>query len=78
MVGGGEWHAHCEAMLLEQDCNSGQIWGAGWLWENQEVTFDSLINIRPTQGKRTLELQDPIVRQQIQTIVTQLFAGVQP
>jgi hypothetical protein len=78
VAGGGEWHADCEALLLEQDCNGNQIWGAGWLWKTQEVTFDSLINIRPTQGNRTLELQDPVLRQQIHAIVTQLFAGVQP
>jgi hypothetical protein len=78
VAGEGEWHADCEALLLEQDCNGNQIWGAGWLWKSQEVTFDSLINIRPTQGNRTLELQDSSLRQQIHAIVARLFVGVQP
>ena len=78
VAGGGEWHADCEGVLLETEDFDTPIWGAGWLWESQEVTFDSLINIRPKLGNRTLELQDPVLHQQIQELVTEFFAGVKP
>ena len=78
LAGDGEWHADCEAVLLEMDCDSLSIWGAGWLWRTQQVTFDSLINIRLKQGNRTLELEDPKLRERVSSIVTKLFAGVNP
>lgn len=78
LAGGGEWHADCEAVLLELDCDHSSIWGAGWLWQTQQVTFDSLINIRPKQGNRTLELEDLKLRERVQSIVIGLFAGVNP
>jgi hypothetical protein len=31
LAGGGEWHADCETVLLENE-SSADIWGAGWLW----------------------------------------------
>ena len=67
-----------EAVLLEMDCDSLSIWGAGWLWRTQQVTFDALINIKLKQGNRTLELEDPKLRERVSSIVTKLFAGVNP
>jgi Protein of unknown function (DUF5674) len=77
LAGGGEWHADCETVLLENE-SSTDVWGAGWLWQSQEVTFDSLINIRPGRGNLTLELQDPALRRTVERIVKNFFAGVQP
>lgn len=59
LAGGGAMHADCEAMLLEDGSQQEFIWGADWNPETQEVTFESLINIRPRQNNRSLELQDP-------------------
>ena len=78
LAGGGEWQADCEAVLPELDFEHMNIWDAGWLWQTQQVTFDSLINIRPNQGNRSLELEDPRLRERVQNIVTKFFAGVNP
>ena len=69
LAGGGAMHADCEALLLEQGSFQENIWGAGWFPASQQVTFDSLINIRPRQGNRSLEVQDPALRQRIEAIV---------
>ena len=52
-------HADCEAVLLEDGSHQEFVWGADWNPETQELTFESLINIRPRQNNRSLELQDP-------------------
>ena len=70
--------ADCEEVLLELSCEQGDVWGAGWHWNTKEVTFDSLINIRPKQGNRQIELQIPELRQKISTIILELFDGVEP
>lgn len=47
LAGGGAMHADCEAFLIEDGSQQEFIWGADWNPESQEVTFESLINIRP-------------------------------
>lgn len=69
LAGGGEMHADCEAALLEDGSRQEEVWGADWFPESQTVQFQSLINIRPKQGNRTMELTDSHLRQQIGSIV---------
>lgn len=76
LAGGGAMHADCEAVLLEDGGKQEFIWGADWNPNTQEVTFESLINIRPRQNNRSLELQDPNLRSQVEQITRKLLGGV--
>ena len=76
LAGGGAMHADCEAVLLEDGSQQEFIWGADWNPETQEVTFESLINIRPRQNNRSLELQDPELRAKVEQITRDLLGGV--
>jgi hypothetical protein len=78
LAGGGDAHADCEAMMLELGCEQRNLWGSGRNWKRQEVKFDSLINIRPRDGNRQHELQDPKLRERVRQIITGFFEGVQP
>src|SRR3990167_2976315 len=69
VAGGGALHADCEAALLEQGSQQGDVWGADWYPESGDVRFESLINIRPKQGNRSLAITDPTLRSTIETIV---------
>lgn len=62
LAGGGELHADCEAVLLENGSKQVDIWGADWYPTTQEVGYESLINIRPRQNNRSMEIQDPAIR----------------
>lgn len=73
LAGGGAMHADCEAVLLEDGSQQEFIWGADWNPVTQEVTFESLINIRPRQNNRSLELQDLGLRSQVEQIIRNLF-----
>jgi len=77
LAGGGELHADCEQALLNDGREQTDIWGADWDPANQIVTFESLINIRPRQNNRKLEVQDPLLRSRIETIVIKLLGGVE-
>lgn len=50
VVGGGEYHADCEEVLIERGSQQEDIWGADWYPESRTVTFGALVNIRPRQG----------------------------
>jgi hypothetical protein len=73
LAGGGEYHADCEAVLLENGSNQSNIWGADWYPLTQEVGYESLINIRPRQNNRSMEIQDPIIREKVAQIVNHLL-----
>lgn len=74
LAGGGELHADCEALLLDSGCQQVNIWGADWYPATQEVGYESLINIRPRQNNRSMEIQDPVIRQRVAEIVYRLLA----
>ncbi len=69
ITGGGELHADCEAVLLKNGSLQKDIWGADWYPTTQEVGYDSLINIRPSQNNRSMVIQDPFIRENIDRIV---------
>jgi hypothetical protein len=74
IAGGGTLHADCEAALLETGSNQSDIWGADWLPYSREVTFESLINIRPRVNNFSLEVEDERLRSRIRDIVVEIFA----
>ena len=69
LAGGGEYHADCEEALLEDGSRQEDIWGADWYPESKTVEFVALINIRPHQENRGMEIEDPNLRAKIETIV---------
>ena len=75
LAGGGELHADCEAVLLDNGSKQVDIWGADWYPLTQEVEYESLINIRPRQNNRSMEIQDPMIREQVAQIVQRLSSS---
>ena len=73
VAGGGALHADCEAALLEAGSQQADVWGADWIPESQQVRFESLINIRPKQGNRSMAIGDPALRQAVEAIVHERF-----
>lgn len=74
VAGGGTLHADCEAALLDHGSQQQDVWGADWIPDSQEVRFESLINIRPKQGNRSLTITDPELRGTIEAIVRERLA----
>ncbi|CAN5450961.1 hypothetical protein BH20ACI1_BH20ACI1_18270 [soil metagenome] len=76
VAGDGVLHADCEAVLLENGSLQESIWGADWIPQTQEVTFESLINIRPRQNNFSMEVEDESLREQIEKVVREIFEDV--
>ncbi|NEP11241.1 MAG: hypothetical protein F6K14_13720 [Symploca sp. SIO2C1] len=77
LAGGGELHADCEQVLLKDGSEQADIWGADWYPFKQTVGYESIINIRPSANNRSMEIQDPALREQVNQIVQSLLGGVQ-
>lgn len=76
LAGGDAMHADCESALLDDGSTQENVWGADWNPSAQEVSYESLINIRPRQGNRSLEVSDPELRARIAGIVRSLLGDV--
>jgi hypothetical protein len=78
MAIGAELHADEEAWLLDQDARQTDLWGINLYPdrpEGERVEFDSLINVRPSQGNRSRSVDDAVIRQQIGVIVARLIGA---
>jgi hypothetical protein len=76
LSGGGALHADREAALFEDGSRQEAVWGADWIPGAQQVTFESLINIRPRQNNPSLEILDSGIRERVVEIVKPLLGGV--
>lgn len=76
IVIGGELHADEEALLIENGSNQNNLWGINIYPEikgESWIEFDSMINLRPSQGNRSRGLDDPDKRKIIIEIVSNLI-----
>ncbi len=71
----GELHADEEALLLENGSSQKNLWGINIYHEltgADFVEFDSLINLRPSQGNRSRGVDNREIQQKILEIVNKL------
>ena len=76
LAGGGEMHADCETVLLEDGSEQDDLWGANWYPNEQRIEFESLINIRPRLGNRNILIQDENLRKQVDSVTREILGGV--
>jgi hypothetical protein len=73
---GGEMHADEEAVLIEQeDSKREYTWGINLYPEKsgeELIEFDSIINIKPSYGNRSREVENPETREKIKIIINKL------
>jgi hypothetical protein len=76
LAGGGAMHADCEAILLEDGSQQEDVWGADWNPAARQVTFESLINIRPRQNNPSIEILDPVIQERVAQVARKLLGDV--
>lgn len=76
LSGGGEMHADCESVLLDDGSEQDDLWGANWYPSEQRIEFESLINIRPRFGNRGILIQDENLRRQVEEVTLEILGGV--
>ena len=76
LAGGGAMHADCESILLEDGSQQEFIWGADWDPSAQQVTFESLINIRPRQNNPSMEILDTNIQKKVAEVTVRLLGNI--
>jgi hypothetical protein len=75
MAVGGELHSDEEALLIEDGSEQQNLWGINIypaIADERWIEFDSLINIRPSQGNRSRGVDDPETRRAVTEVVSHL------
>ncbi len=78
MAIGGELHSDEEAALLDDGSKQEQLWGINLYPDepgSEWIEYDSMINLRPSQGNRSRDVEDPHTRESIRRVVHALIAG---
>ncbi len=68
LAGGGILHADCEAVLLKDGSKQEDIWGADWIPQSKQISFEALINIRPRQNNLSMIIQDELIREKVEEV----------
>lgn len=77
MAVGGEFHADMEILLTEQeDSNREYVWGINFYPGKDNIIdsieFDSMINLKPSFGNSSRNVENPETREKIIEIVNKL------
>jgi hypothetical protein len=81
IAAGGEMHADAEALLLENGSRQEDLWGANYYpgrGRDGCVEYTSLVNISPARGNRSMELQDPTLRERVRELTWALLGEGEP
>jgi len=74
---GGELHSDANEVLLENGSAQKDVWGINIYCERQGkedfIEYVSLINIRPLENNRSMEIQSPRIREKIKKIIDKLI-----
>ena len=71
-----ELHADEEALLIENGSKQENLWGINIyqeLGKDDRIEFDSMINLKPSQGNRTRGIDNPQIKEKIIKIVNGLI-----
>lgn len=69
---GGELHADAEALLLERGSRQEDLWGVNLYPKksgDERIEFNSMINIRSSQGNRSRYVEDAGTREAILNVI---------
>jgi hypothetical protein len=72
---GGDLHADEEFILIQSGSEQKNLWGINYYpgkEERDNIEFDSMINLRPSSGNRSRNVEDPKIREKIVNIVNKL------
>ena len=69
---GGEYHMDANEVLIKNKSKQQDIWGFNWYFDkngDERIEYVSLINIRPGQDNRKMEVQNVFLRDRMKSII---------
>jgi len=73
---GSEFHIDCAEELAEKEGSSQKnLWGANLYRENKEIDYISLVNIKPLENNRSMDIEIPAIKQKVEKIIKDLLCN---
>lgn len=70
---GCELHSDCAEELVLDGSEYTNLWGANIYPTDKKIDYISLINIRPADNNRSMEIKNPDIRKKIEDIIKKLL-----
>lgn len=70
---GGEWHIDANSKLIEYGSKQHMLWGFNFYPDENRIEYTSLINIRPAQYNRRIEIQDETLKKEMEKVIRKLI-----
>ncbi len=71
--GGADRHFESEKILLDDGSRQSNLWGGGIDIETKTIDCNSFINVRPTDGNTSNEIQNPELRKKFEDLSKYFF-----
>lgn len=68
-----ELHVDCAEELMADGSLYANLWGANIYPRDKKIDFIALINIRPAEGNRSMEIENTTVRKRVEDIIKKLL-----
>lgn len=72
---GGEWHMDANEVLVKDGSKQENLWGFNIYLDkpkNERLEYNSLINIRPSQGNKSMEVGNAEIREKMSDMINSL------
>jgi hypothetical protein len=69
---GGELHSDAAELLVEQGSDNRNLWGGNLRFSENEIEYNSLINIKPTENSFSMDIKDKDIIMKIDKVIEKL------
>ena len=73
LAAGGKKHVDAEQMLLQDGSHQNDLWGGGLDLDSDVIDYNSMINVRPSQGNLSRDIMSVEMRKIFDLIVKRLL-----
>jgi len=68
-----ELHIDCAEELMADGSLYANLWGANIYPKDKKIDFISLMNIRPADKNRSMDIKDPVIKKRVEDIIKKLL-----
>lgn len=68
-----ELHSDCAEELMANGSKYANLWGANIYPKDNKIDFISLINIRPADNNRSMDIEDKNIKKKVEDIIKKLL-----
>lgn len=68
-----ELHIDCAEELMKNGSLYVNLWGANFYPKDKKIDFISLMNIRPADNNRSMDIEGPAIKKKVEDIIKKLL-----